>query len=80
MPGCRYAGVVRYPDGGGQTAEERARRERVRLAAARWIEEGPATGRWRPGSGGPDVSELVAAALVYLAYNFAALLEAEFAT
>jgi transposase len=36
----RYAGAVRYPDGGGLTAQERARRERVRLAAAGWIEEG----------------------------------------
>ena len=38
--GVRYAGAVRYPDGGGLTAEERARRERVRLEAAEWIEEG----------------------------------------
>src|SRR3954467_16002862 len=38
--GARYAGVMRYSDGGGLTVEERARRERVRLAAAEWIEEG----------------------------------------
>src|SRR3954454_8746206 len=31
---------MRYPQGGGLTAEERARREQVRLAAADWIEEG----------------------------------------
>jgi putative transposase len=31
---------MRYPDGGGLTAEERTRCERVRLAAAEWIEEG----------------------------------------
>jgi hypothetical protein len=31
---------MRYPDGGGLDADERARRERVRLAAAEWIEEG----------------------------------------
>jgi len=29
----RYAGVMRYPDGGGLAARERARREQVRLAA-----------------------------------------------
>jgi transposase len=31
---------MRYAQGGGLTAEERARREEVRLAAAEWIEEG----------------------------------------
>ncbi|MFE9627643.1 helix-turn-helix domain-containing protein [Streptomyces sp. NPDC006527] len=31
---------MRYPDGGGLTAEERARREQVRLAAADLIEAG----------------------------------------
>ena len=31
---------MRYPDGGGLDAQERARRERVRLAAADWFEEG----------------------------------------
>src|SRR5215510_1893731 len=33
-------GVMRYPDGGGLTAAERARREQVRLAAADLIESG----------------------------------------
>jgi transposase len=36
----RYAGGMRYPDGGGLSAEERARREQVRLAAAELIEAG----------------------------------------
>jgi transposase len=36
----RYAGVMRYPDGGGLTAAERDRREQVRLAAAELIEAG----------------------------------------
>ena len=31
---------MRYPDGGGLSADERGRRERVRLAAAEWFEEG----------------------------------------
>ena len=31
---------MRYAQGGGLTAEERVRREQVRLAAAEWIEEG----------------------------------------
>jgi len=36
----RYARIKRYAQGGGVTAAECARRERVRLAAADWIEEG----------------------------------------
>ncbi len=36
----RYAWVMRYPDGGGLDAAERARRERVRLAGAEVIEAG----------------------------------------
>jgi transposase len=39
-PGVRYAGCMRYGEGGGLTAAERARRERVRLAAAEVIEAG----------------------------------------
>src|SRR3954451_21630556 len=35
---------MRYAQGGGLTAEERARREQVRLAAAEWIEEGATDG------------------------------------
>ncbi len=38
--GLRYAGRMRYPDGGGLTAEERDRREQVRFAAAELIEAG----------------------------------------
>jgi transposase len=36
----RYAGVMRYPDGGGLTAADRARREKLRLEAADMIEAG----------------------------------------
>ena len=36
----RYAGSMRYPDGGGLDAAERARREQVRLTAAELIEAG----------------------------------------
>jgi len=36
----RYAVFMRYPDGGGLTADQRARREQVRLAAADLIEAG----------------------------------------
>ena len=35
-----YAGGMRYPDGGGLDAAERARREKVRLAAAEMIQAG----------------------------------------
>src|SRR5512146_578137 len=38
--GVRYAGAVRYPDGGGLAVEGRAWWEWVRLAAAEWIGEG----------------------------------------
>ncbi|WP_245237979.1 helix-turn-helix domain-containing protein [Streptomyces roseochromogenus] len=38
--GPRCAGRARYPDGGGITAEGRARRAQVRLAAADLIEAG----------------------------------------
>lgn len=44
---CRrvgYAGGMRYPDGGGLTAEQRARRERVRLAAAEMFAQGATDG------------------------------------
>jgi hypothetical protein len=34
-----YSWVTRYPDGGGLTAAERARREQVRLAAVLYREE-----------------------------------------
>ncbi len=44
-PGLRCAGGMRYPDGGGLDAAERARREQVRLAGAELMEAGPATGR-----------------------------------
>jgi hypothetical protein len=36
----RYAGGMRYPDDGGLTAAERARREQAQLAAAELIEAG----------------------------------------
>jgi transposase len=39
-PALRYAGGMRYADGGGLTAAERARREQVRLAAAELIGAG----------------------------------------
>ena len=35
-----HAGVMRYPDGGGLTAEGRGRREQVMLAVAELIESG----------------------------------------
>src|SRR5260221_12054192 len=47
-PVLRYAGGMRYPDGGGLDAAERARREQVRLTAAELIEAG---GSDREGAG-----------------------------
>jgi hypothetical protein len=52
---------MRYPDGGGLDAAERARREQVRLAAAELIEAGPVTGRSAGVPGVADVGEPVAA-------------------
>ena len=57
----RYAGVMRYPDGGGLTAVERARREQVRLAAAKLIEAGASDREVAAVSGDADVGEPVAA-------------------
>jgi hypothetical protein len=37
---ARYAGTMKYPDGSGLTAAQRARCERVRLATAELIEAG----------------------------------------
>jgi transposase len=37
-----YAGVMRYPDGGGLTAKQRAQREQVRLQAAEMFTQGVA--------------------------------------
>jgi hypothetical protein len=42
---------MRFPDGGGMTAAERVRRQRVRLETAELIEAGPATGRSLSSSG-----------------------------
>jgi hypothetical protein len=59
---ARYAGFMRYPDGGGLTAEDRARPEQVRLAAADLIEAGTSireVARRFPGIA--DVGEPVAA-------------------
>ena len=44
----RYAAVMRYPDGGGLAAQERARREQVRLTAAeRFRVSRMSANRWR---------------------------------
>ena len=40
----RYAGGMRYAEGGGLTEAERARREQVRMAAADLIEAGASDG------------------------------------
>ena len=61
-PGVRYAWCMRYGEGGGLTAAERARREQVRFPAADLMKAGAA----RPGggaavSGVADVGEPVAA-------------------
>ena len=53
---------MRYPDGGGLDAAERARRERVRLAAAEMIEAGASDrGDRQALPGVADVGEPVAA-------------------
>jgi hypothetical protein len=57
----RYAGIIRYPDSGGLTAKERARREQVRLAAADLIGAGASDREVAEVPGEPDVGEPVAA-------------------
>ena len=52
IPDWRSAGVIRYPDGAGLTAAERARRERVRLGAAERIEAGAGEPRRSQGGSG----------------------------
>jgi transposase len=39
-PRARYAGGMRYADGGGLTAQERTKREQVRMAAAQMFADG----------------------------------------
>lgn len=41
-----YAGCMRYPNGGGLTAEERAKREALRYRAAEEFAAGPAAHGW----------------------------------
>jgi hypothetical protein len=59
----RYAEGMRDPDGDGLTTDQRARRKRVRLAAAEWSEEGQRPEGGDLVSGDSDVGKLVAAGL-----------------
>src|SRR2546430_5765724 len=59
--GVRYAGGMRYGEGGGLTAAERARRELVRLAAADLIEAGASDRRCPRTSGCRGCRRTVAA-------------------
>jgi len=50
---CAMPGGMRYPDGGGLAADERARQEPVRLWGAVWIERGASDREWPTASGSP---------------------------
>ena len=54
---------MRYPDGGGLSAQGRARREKLRLQAAQMFEQGISRCRWPAAAGQHQVGVPVAAAL-----------------
>ena len=80
---ARYAGTMRYPDGGGLTAAERARRERVPelVAGGTFVGLGWAAGLALPGvwlhSGAVAGALMLAGGLLYTAGTVVSLALAE---